>query len=303
VIRLDCRQGSAEWIEARLGIPTASQYHRIITPKTGKLSSQAEGYAYELLAEELLGHSLDEGASDFMARGTALEQSAIRLYEFQRDVTTERVGFILRDDRLTGCSPDRLVDVDGGLELKCPSAKVHVGYMLGQDADAYKCQVQGGLWLTGRDWWDWLSYNPEMAPVLIRFQRDEPFIARLAAVVDQFISYLDECRLRLVAGGYLSPERMRRDATGVALRLVDDDATPPVSATQRQNGVQSLAARADAFERDLRAARGLANLSKVRAANSGLFDDLDWTMPARAAELQQLAKDLAAKHAMQGGRS
>lgn len=212
MITIDCVQGSPEWHEARLGIPTASQFHRVMTPKTMKLSSQAEGYACELLAEEMLGHALDDGASGFMDRGTQLERSAFEFYEFNRDVHTERIGFITTDDGRAGCSPDRLVGDDGGLEIKCPSAKVHVSYMLSQDADAYRCQVQGALWITGRAWWDWLSYNPELAPVLIRFERDEMFIAKLAACVNQFNSYLDELRLKLVAGGYLSPERMRMGA-------------------------------------------------------------------------------------------
>lgn len=203
MIILNCEQGSDEWKRARLGIPTASQLHKVLTPRTGKLSSQADGYAHELLAEEMLGHPLDDAASDFMTRGTLLEKSAVEFYEFQRDLRTQKVGFILRDDRRTGCSPDRLVGDDGGLEIKCPSAKVHVGYMLGQDADTYKCQVQGALWITGRAWWDWLSYNPELPPVLIRFERDEEFISKLASAVDQFIEYLSECRVKLIANGYM----------------------------------------------------------------------------------------------------
>lgn len=300
MIRLDCAQGSDEWLQARLAIPTASQYHRIITPKTGKLSSQAEGYAYELLAEELLGHPIDESSSDFMTRGSALEKGAIDFYEFQNDVNTERVGFIMRDDRLTGCSPDRLVGEDGGIEIKCPSAKVHVGYMLGQDADAYRCQVQGALWITGRAWWDWLSYNPELAPVLIRFDRDEAFIAKLAATVDQFIGYLDECRLKLVAGGYLSPERMRRDATGVELRALPSD-RGPVSATERQARIRLLSDRAGDFKRALNGARDLSELSGVRRHNAELLTDLRQALPDVAEALDSLASNLAAKFAMQGG--
>jgi len=205
MIRLNCEQGSQEWLDARLGIPTASQFHRIITPKTMRLSSSAEGYVHELLAEELLGHPIDEGESQFMTRGSDLERSAFEFYEFNRDIETERVGFIVRDDGLVGCSPDRLVGEDGGLEIKCPSAKVHVSYMLSAAVDPqYKCQVQGALWLTGRAWWDWLSYNPELPAVRVRFTRDEEFIALLARAVDQFIEYQDECRRKLAASGYLS---------------------------------------------------------------------------------------------------
>lgn len=301
MIVLNCRQGSEEWTEARLGIPTASQYHRIITPKTGKFSSQADGYAHELLAEELLGHPVDEGASDFMARGTALEKSAIDFYEFQNDVNTTRVGFILRDDKLTGCSPDRLVGDDGGLEIKCPSAKVHVGYMLGRDADDYRCQVQGALWLTGRAWWDWLSYNPELAPVLTRFERDEAFIGKLAAAVDQFINYLDECRLKLVAGGYLAPERMRRDASGVELRVVSGD-DAPVSATERQARIRLLSDRASDYKRALTNARDLADLRSIQRHNAELLADLRQALPDVADALESLASNQAAKLAMQAGQ-
>lgn len=203
MITLNMKQGSEEWKDARLGVATASQFHRIVTPKTMKLSGQADGYAHELLAEEMLGHALDDAESQFMVRGSDLEDGAISFYEFNRDLNTSSVGFLLREDGLVGCSPDRLVGDDGGLEIKCPKPKTHVAHMLGGgDAEHAKCQVQGALWLTGRAWWDWLSYNPEMQPVLIRFERDEQFIAVLEKLVNQFVEYVDECRRRLIRDGY-----------------------------------------------------------------------------------------------------
>lgn len=207
MIRLDVKQGSLEWQLARLGIPTASQFHRIVTPKTMRLSSGVDTYAHELLAEEMLGHPINEDESQFMTRGTALEQQAMQFYEFTRDVKTERVGLVLRDDALVGCSPDRLVGEDGGLELKCPSAAVHVSYMLNvADAGKFNAQIQGALWLTGRQWWDWLSYNPELPSVLVRFHRDEKFIATLETAIGHFIEYLDECRRKLFASGFYTED-------------------------------------------------------------------------------------------------
>lgn len=214
MIRLDMQQGSVEWQMARLGIPTASQFHRIVTPKTMKLSSGVDAYAHELLAEEMLGHPINEDETLFMTRGTELEAQAMKFYEFTRGVETERVGLVLRDDAMVGCSPDRLVGEDGGLELKCPSAAVHVAYMLNtSDALKYNAQIQGALWLTGRQWWDWLSYNPEMPSVLVRFQRDETFITTLAGAVNQFVEYLDERRRKLMKLGYYTEDMMtiRRD--------------------------------------------------------------------------------------------
>jgi hypothetical protein len=193
VIRLDCEQGSPEWFAARLALPTASRFDQIITPKTLKLSASSEKYRNELLAEWLLGESLSAGHDgEFMNRGRALEEEARDWYELQRDVEVERVGFILRDEQNAGCSPDGLVGADGGLEIKCPSAAVHVGYLLDSVGEAYRCQVQGSLWITGRAWWDVLSYHPSLPKALVRVERDEAFIEALARLHGQFWEYLQE---------------------------------------------------------------------------------------------------------------
>jgi len=159
MILLDLKQGSPEWHRARLGIPTASQFARILTP-TGKPSSAAERYLHELIAERLLGEQVVDYESDEMHRGTELESQAVAWYELQRDVDAQRAGFCLTDDRLCGCSPDRLIGEDGGLEIKCPSAAVHVGYLLDSVGAKFTPQVQGCLWITGRQWWDLVSFNP-----------------------------------------------------------------------------------------------------------------------------------------------
>lgn len=214
MIRLDVEQGSLEWLEARLTIPTASEFDRIITPKTLKLSASADKYRHELLAEWLLGEPLVSGDSGFMMRGTAMEDEARAWYEMQRDVDVERVGFILRDAQDAGCSPDSLVGSDGGLEIKCPSAAVHVGYLLGSVSEAYRCQVQSSLWITGRTWWDVLSYHPTLPKVLVRVERDEAFIEAMERIHGQFWAYVQEGREELLRRG-IRPLRERP-----ALRLV-----------------------------------------------------------------------------------
>lgn len=202
MIRVDVEQGSPEWLAARLGIPTASQFRRIMTSKTMKPSSSSEGYLHELLAEWLIREPLDDQKSQFMERGSELELNAVKYYEFQQEVDTETVGFCLRDDRLVGCSPDRLIGDDGGLEIKCPSAKIHVAYLLnGSLSDEYRLQVQGNLWITGRQWWDIMSYNPVLPPALIRCERDDEFISILSGLVDAFVSRLQAARLTLADRG------------------------------------------------------------------------------------------------------
>ena len=194
MIVLNCKQGSDEWVQARLGIPTASQFHRIITPKTMKPAASAEGYIDQLVAEYLLGEQLDDSPTDFMQRGNILEEEAVRWYEFNHQCDTIPVGLILRDDRMVGCSPDRLVGENGGLEIKCPMPKNHVGYLLHGLSQDYRCQIQGGLWLSGRDWWDFVSYHPTLPKFEARIDRDDEFIRAMAELVDEFVVRLLEAR-------------------------------------------------------------------------------------------------------------
>ena len=197
MIRLDLEHGSREWVMARLGIPTGSSFDRILTPKTRKPSSQAVVYRNQLLAEWVLGYPIDWGGqSAFMERGSRMEPEARAWYEMTRGVDVELAGFVLRDDRMVGGSPDGLVGDDGILEIKCPAIHTHIGYMLGDGPD-YTAQVQGYLYLTGRAWADVLSYHPELPPVVVRVERDEGLIAPLGAVLDAFVANLSECRGRL----------------------------------------------------------------------------------------------------------
>jgi len=202
MIVLDVEQGSGAWLDARRGLPTASQFHRLITAKTMRPSEQATGYRNLLLAEWLLGGNLDEDVSQFMQRGSDLEEGAFDFYELRQEMDVDRVGFVLRDDRRAGCSPDGLVGTDGGLELKCPSPQVHIGYLLDGMGDAYRAQVQGCLYVCGREWWDWLSYHPTLPPVLVRCYRDEPFIKALTSILDAFCDHLDAMKEDLKHRGF-----------------------------------------------------------------------------------------------------
>lgn len=201
MIAHDVVPGSPEWKMCRIGLPTASQLHRIITP-TGKPSSQADGYMHQLIAEQALGVPLDDVASGFMERGQILEAKAVSWYELQRDVTTTLIGgFVTRDDGRVGCSPDRLVGEDGMIEIKCPAAHTHIGYLLDKDGIGYRVQVQAQLWICEREWTDTVSYHPDMPPALVRQARDDKFIAAIADAVAQFCDALDEAKVKLMPFG------------------------------------------------------------------------------------------------------
>jgi YqaJ-like viral recombinase domain len=184
-------QGSPEWLALRCGIPTASCFDQIVTPK-GKPSSQAERYMHTLLAERIMGHPAQEIVTGWMDRGSRTESEAVAYYEGQRDLDTERIGFLTNNAGTIGASPDRFVGADGLLEIKVPREHTHVGYLLTRSVDAvYYPQVQGQLWISERTWLDILSYHPEMPPALIRVERDEAYIATLAAAVGAFAEAID----------------------------------------------------------------------------------------------------------------
>lgn len=190
------KQGSPEWIHARLGLPTASNFDRLIT-KTGKPSASADKYLAKLCAEWFLGCPLDDFQSGYMERGTGMEAEAVASYEFENNVDTTECGLCLRDDGKVGASPDRLVGEDGILEIKCPSAETHMGYILNGPPDEYRPQVQGQLWITGRMWCDLNCYHPTLPPVRVRIERDEEFIADLSKIVEAFVVKLEAAKARL----------------------------------------------------------------------------------------------------------
>ena len=203
-ILTDFEQNSPEWYAARMGIPTASCFEKILTP-LGKSSTQWEKYAHQILAEEILGHHIEGYQSAAMLEGKRREAEAVAAYEFAQDADTLAVGFIHNVPRTMGCSPDRLVGDDGMLELKNPDAHTHVDYLFDPEevARQYWPQVQGGLLITERQWCDVMSYFPGMPPALCRIKRNEAYIATLAEALEAFNAKLDAKRKRLIALGHI----------------------------------------------------------------------------------------------------
>ena len=196
---LDFEQGSVEWHQARLGIPTASRFSDIITPAKGGLSTSYKKYIAELIAERIEGLDPDAYTSSWMQRGNDLEIEAFTNYEFITDMTPETTGIILNDEGTIGASPDGLIELEGGLEVKCPKLSTAVSYMMDDDLPLiYKPQVQGNLWLSEREWWDFVVYHPSLKLFIKRIHRDEEYIKKMAEHMDRFTTELHDTYERLI---------------------------------------------------------------------------------------------------------
>lgn len=197
MIILDVEQGTEEWLAARCGIPTASCFDKIIT-STGKPSAQLGAYMNKLLGEWLMGGPEESFSSEWMQRGNELEPEARSFYEFDTDATVTQVGLVYLDEqKLVACSPDGLTE-DGGLEIKCPSAGVHVTYLLdGKLPTKYKQQVQGCMWICQKPHWDFVAYHPGMSPMVCRVMRDDSYIADMCVALKRFTDEMLERRAQL----------------------------------------------------------------------------------------------------------
>lgn len=203
---IDCEQGSRLWLEARAGIPTASNFHRILTAKRLTLSAAREDYLGELLAERALGPRDEEdefAGSRWVERGKALEPEARRHYAFQTDRSVQTVGFVGRRVSMAGihdpqaydvgCSPDGLVGEDGGLELKVPAPHTHIAWLAQKRVPPkHVLQVQGALWVTGREYWDFMSYHEKLPPLIVTSEPDPKVQAALDEVMPAFCAELEQ---------------------------------------------------------------------------------------------------------------
>jgi len=177
--------GSGEWLSIRLGIPTASQFHKILTPKTRKFSAQARGYAFRLAAEKLLnesGESLDY--IEHVQRGKDLEPQAVTMFTLVEDVEVAPVGFLTTDDMMIGATPDRrIVGERAYLEVKCPAPWTHLEYLVDGFGPDYMPQVQGQIFVGEADWAVRWSFHPRMPPRLEKTPRDPTVHDHMANVL------------------------------------------------------------------------------------------------------------------------
>jgi putative phage-type endonuclease len=207
---LDVEQGSPEWRAARAGIATASEFAAIIAKpnKDGGEKAGRRNYRRQLVVERLTGQPKEDFQSAAMKQGTEREPDARAAYANLTGEWVQTVGFVRHDEIECGASPDGLIGDDGGLEIKCPEQSAHTDTLLDQAVPAeYVAQIQGNLWLTGRAYWDFVSFNPDFPPRMRLFRcrvlRDEKYIGALMVAVGLF---MEEVRFEEAALRRLYPD-------------------------------------------------------------------------------------------------
>jgi len=186
----DLAQGSDEWFDQRRGIVTASAVGKLITP-SGKVADNdtSRGVTATLAAERITGYTEPSFMNDDMMRGVMHEPLARDRYAETNGVDVRQIGFLVRDDwgfRL-GASPDGLIGTDGGLEVKCPRAKQHIRTIVSGEVPAfYMAQVQTCLLVSGRDWWDYVSFCAGLPLWTKRVHPDPAWHEVIVAAVAKF---------------------------------------------------------------------------------------------------------------------
>lgn len=196
-------QGSAQWIQERLGRVTASRIVDVIAMTKKGPSEKRETYMMELLAERLTGMAADHFTSKAMEWGTEMEAQAADAYAFFFNADVMPAPFVLHPSiPFSGASPDRYVNDDGLVEFKCLISRKHAALLLaGEIPEEHLPQMHWQMACTGRSWCDFGGFDPRMPERLKlftkRLDRDAEVISEYEQKVGEFLAELDE-RVRLV---------------------------------------------------------------------------------------------------------
>jgi putative phage-type endonuclease len=187
-------QGTDAWLQERAGLATSSEFHKVLM---GSQTATRKGYMAQLVCERLTGKPIETYVNADMEWGTAHEPEAMKVYEAINEIKVKQVGFIKHDILQAGASPDGLVGDDGLIEIKCPKTVTQIEYLISRKVPSkYIAQMQGQMWVTGRKWCDFVSYDPRLDPKnaywTVRVERDDVYIDGLEDRLVDFLNEVDE---------------------------------------------------------------------------------------------------------------
>lgn len=199
---LTLEQGTPEWHAARLGIVTMSELKTLLVKGKGPggFGTGAISYMHQLIGERITGEPSDAfHGNAHTQRGHELEPVARELYQEATGLPRlEQVGIILNHG--VGYSPDCLVDSNGLAEIKTKLPKYQIELLLeGELPQEHVAQCQGGLWVSEREWIDFVSYWPGMPLFVKRAYRDEALIRTIAERVEAFYEEMERRMAQVMA--------------------------------------------------------------------------------------------------------
>lgn len=199
-IHTDFEQGSLAWMQARAGVPTASEFGQLVTPKFEvRKGGMPDTYLAEKVAEWWLNGPLAGFNAFATEQGHLLEEEAKPGYTLETGDEVQKVAFCTTDDGRVGCSPDGLIGDDGGVEIKSPQISNHVKYLLaGKVPDDYVAQVQGSLFVTGRKWWRFFSYCRKMPSLILTVEPDPVAQGAITDALAKFLARFESAKARLI---------------------------------------------------------------------------------------------------------
>ena len=196
-------QGTPEWMAMRLGKLTASRMADVLATTKSGPSASRKNYMAQLVAERLTGEVAEFFTNAAMAWGTDNEPLARAEYEILRDSTVEQIDFVDHPTiAMCGASPDGLVSDSGLVEIKCPNTATHIDYLLGQKPPAkYIPQMALQLACTGREWCDFVSYDPRMPEphrlFIVRYTPDSEYMEKINSEAVSFLAEVESIIQRL----------------------------------------------------------------------------------------------------------
>ena len=200
-------QRSEEWFQQRLGKGTASKANDMRS-KTGV---KRKSYAIRLVTERRTKMPVETFVSPSMEWGTENEQFGRMAYQLRnKDSGVAEVGFLLHSTiENFGASPDGFVDKDGLIEIKCPNSTTHIEWLLaGKVPTTHKNQMIAQLVCTGRQWCDFVSFDPRVGAQLelfvVRFEPTDKEREELEKDVTEFLAEVDEMENQLTKLGVMN---------------------------------------------------------------------------------------------------
>lgn len=196
---IDCMQGSQDWFRLRMGIPTASNFKELLVTPRAKGEIFGKGaltYMYKLAGEIIMDEPQQNYDNVHMQRGRENEPKARVAYYFETGQEAKTTGIIHKIDAngkaIAGYSPDGLVNENGLIEIKDKLPHIQIETILNDVVpDEHESQIQGGLWVSEREWCDFVSYCPRLLkPFIKRAYRDEKLISKIEERVYTFNSEL-----------------------------------------------------------------------------------------------------------------